>query len=79
LLENHDAQQDMEKNADTIPRLQKDIDDSYGAGTFQKFTTTLSQDPTGATLGGSINTNGGKQYWIPSPKWPAVQPGRSEA
>jgi hypothetical protein len=69
-----DAQNDMEKNADTIPRLQKDIDDSYGAGTFQKFTAALSQDPSGASLRGSINTKDGKQYWIPNPNGPLFSP-----
>jgi hypothetical protein len=65
-----ESQVDAEKNADTIPRLQKDIDDSYGQGTFQKFTTALSQDPTGASLRGSINTQDGKQYWNPLPNGP---------
>lgn len=69
-----DAQTDQEKNADTIPRLSKDIDDSYGPGTFQKFTTALSQDPTGSSLRGSINTTDGKQYWIPSPNGPLFSP-----
>jgi hypothetical protein len=69
------AQQLALKNADTMPRLEKDIDSAYGKGTTSGFFNSIvSSGVDPGTLRGRIEKQNGEDVWTPDPKGPLITP-----